>query len=94
MVAQSEKDYTANLNQFFNGKREVEIYGGRIDILTDKYAIEVERASKWKNAIGQSLWYSQHEKTQPGIILIMESAADYKYLCIFRSVCPPQFGFI
>lgn len=38
-------------------KIEVKCKGGRCDILTDKYAIEVDKASKWHEAIGQALHY-------------------------------------
>ena len=39
-------------------KTEVVLRGGRCDIVTKKYAIEVERASKWHEAIGQAAHYA------------------------------------
>lgn len=84
--AQSESDYSDQVNQYyFHGKREVHVKGGRIDILTDEYAIEVERAHKWKNAIGQALWYGQQENVKPGIVLLVLEPAEYKYLQMLNS---------
>jgi hypothetical protein len=86
LEAQSEADYSDQINQYyFQGQREVTVYGGRIDILTEKYAIEVERASKWKNAIGQALWYGQQTNKKPGIVLLVLSKAEYKYFQMLNS---------
>ena len=52
----------------------------RIDIFTEYYAIEVDFASKWAEAIGQALYYAAKTNTQPGILLIMENENDSRYL--------------
>jgi len=39
-------------------EKYLEDNSGRIDCLTDQYAIEVDFASKWAEAIGQALYYS------------------------------------
>ena len=57
-----EAFYRDALANFFKSKgisvkTEVKCQGGRCDILTDKYAIEVDKASKWHEAIGQALHY-------------------------------------
>lgn len=86
LIAQSESYYSDQINQYyFQGEREVSIYGGRVDILTEEYAIEVERADKWKNAIGQALWYGQQTNTQAGIVLLVLSKEDYKYFQMLNS---------
>jgi len=43
----------------------------RVDCLTDTYAIEVDFANKWAEAIGQSLYYSNETGKQAGILLIL-----------------------
>ena len=53
--------------------------GKRVDILTDKYAIEVDFARKFYEAVGQSLLYSARTDKLPGIILIVESKEDERY---------------
>ena len=53
----------------------------RVDCLTEKYAIEVDFASKWAESIGQSLHYAAMTGKEPGIIIIMENPEkDWKHL--------------
>lgn len=85
LTAQLEADYITVLARHLGGTREVPVTSGRVDILTDTYAIEVERAAKWKNSIGQSLWYGQQTLKKPGIILLIESAAERKYAIQLQS---------
>jgi len=79
LQAQLEADYIKALALRLNGRTEVTVTSGRIDILTDAHAIEVERAAKWKNSIGQALWYGLQTNKTPGIILLIESPAQRKY---------------
>lgn len=79
LLAQSEADYTSALAGYLGGQTEVSVRDGRVDIVTDTHAIEVERARKWKEAIGQALWYGLQTNRRPGIILIKEAAGDYIY---------------
>lgn len=44
----------------------------RVDLLNDEYAIEVDYAHKWAEAIGQSLYYSNLTGKKPGIILFVK----------------------
>lgn len=60
----------------------------RIDMVTSRYAIEVDWAPKWAEAIGQSLYYSLVSGLDPGIILLvknMKKEARYVYRC--QTVC-------
>lgn len=60
---------------------EVVLKGGsRVDCLTETHAVEVEFAPKWKEAIGQSLYYAKKTGKKPGIVLIKERPEDQKYL--------------
>ena len=52
----------------------------RVDILTEYYAIEVDFATKWAEAIGQALFYAAKTNSKPGILLIMEYETDTRYL--------------
>ena len=52
----------------------------RVDVVTDEYAVEVDFAHKWYQAIGQSLHYSLQTKKEPGIVLISKSNKDDKYI--------------
>ncbi len=80
-----EAYYIGKLAEQLDGESEVTIKGGRIDILTDNHAIEVEWASKWKQSIGQALWYAMQKDTKPGIILLMKKPDDYIYFTMLNS---------
>lgn len=58
------------------GLKKVRVPDGRVDIGTETHAIEVEFASKWKNAIGQALWYAMQTNKKAGIVVIVENARD------------------
>jgi hypothetical protein len=56
-------------------------YGTYVDCLTDIYAVEAEYDYNWKEAIGQSLHYSEATKKLPAILFIkrLESKKNYLY---------------
>ena len=83
--AQSEADYIRTIAAHWGAETEVAVASGRVDILTDAYAIEVERASKWKNAIGQSLWYGLQKDRAAGIVLLVTQPSEYKYFLQLNS---------
>ena len=85
LYAQTESDYIRMLGEYMGGELEESIPNGRIDILTDQYAIEVEFAAKWKNSIGQALWYALNTQHQPAIILILESQEDNRLAIMLES---------
>ncbi|MEM6319884.1 MAG: hypothetical protein AAF960_19585 [Bacteroidota bacterium] len=78
-TAQKEKDYSDAFQKTLGGQREYAVTSGYVDLLTETHAIEVEYANKWKQAIGQALWYGQQTLKKPGIILILRTKSDYKY---------------
>lgn len=81
-----EKTFTKRIAEKLGGKLEVGVQSGRVDILNETHAIEVEFARKWKNSIGQALWYGIQTGKQPGIVLILEnSRKDYKYTVQLQS---------
>jgi len=75
-VLRTEKDYQIAFNRvYFKGKAkmEVSVKYGRIDLLTDDYAIEVDSLEKFHEAIGQVLHYAKETGKKPGIaFFIME----------------------
>ena len=82
-----EKHYqTEFAKQFANAKLEVIAPDGtRCDILTDEYAIEVDFAKKWSEAVGQSLNYALQFNKKAGILLIV-GEKDYKYYLRLNSI--------
>lgn len=83
-----ESAYQANFAKTIpNAQTEVVAPDGtRCDILTDEYAIEVDFADKWAEAIGQSLNYAIQFNKRAGIVLIIESQNDYKYVIRLNSI--------
>lgn len=77
LLAQHESWYIETIAKQLNGQTEVPVENGRIDIVTQTHAIEVERAATWKHAIGQSLWYALQKNLSPGIVLIVLNSEDY-----------------
>lgn len=80
-----EADYSDKIQSLIGGQREYTVTSGRVDILTETNAIEVEWANKWKDAIGQSLWYGVQTNRAPLIVLIMRREKDYKYFLQLNS---------
>ncbi len=85
LLGQNESYYSDRIAVELDGKREVKVKGGRVDILTEDYAIEVKKAPHWKHAIGQALWYAQQTNKMPGIILIMQNSRERKYGIMLQS---------
>lgn len=81
----SEKDYSDYIQTLIGGEREYSVESGRVDLLTDEFAFEIEWARKWKEAIGQTIWYALQTNRKPAIILIMETKSDYKYFVQLNS---------
>lgn len=67
-----ERWYQQQAAEVMKGRMEVRVPDGRVDIVTADHAIEVEFSAKWKNAIGQALWYAQQTGKPAGIVLILE----------------------
>lgn len=74
-----EADFVKIIVDKIGGKTEVPVQSGRVDILTDEYAIEVDFANKWKQSIGQAMWYGFQTGKKPGIILIIKHKSQLKY---------------
>ena len=81
----SENDWSDYIQKLIGGQREYSVESGRVDLLTEEFSFEVEWANKWKNSIGQSLWYALQTNKKPGIILLIRSEKDYKYFIQLNS---------
>jgi hypothetical protein len=75
-----EKEWVESLRQELNGRSEVSIEHGRIDIVTDTYAIEVEFFHKWQEGLGQALHYGDVSGKIPTLALIEEDKLKSDYL--------------
>ncbi|MBI2442253.1 MAG: hypothetical protein HYV35_12900 [Lentisphaerae bacterium] len=72
-----ESDWQVAFNaKVTHGKLEAETPTGRIDILTDTHAIEVEHARNYRAGIKQALQYAGATKKKPGLALIMDGVQD------------------
>lgn len=54
----------------WQGATEKRVEGGRIDVLTDQYAIEVDFPHKWHEGLGQALHYSNVSGKQGMLAII------------------------
>lgn len=60
--------------------------GTRVDCMAGEYAVEVDFAPKFYEAIGQSLFYALKTGRQAGIVIILENGTDGKYMDRLYSV--------
>lgn len=61
------------LSRRWKGRTEQRIEGGRIDVLTDRYAVEVEFPHKWHEGLGQALHYANASGKQ-GVLAVIAYA--------------------
>ena len=61
----NEAWYVDKLQEQVGGKKEVRCPYGRADLATSNLVIEVDFLDKFKEGIGQSLWYSWHGGKKP-----------------------------
>ena len=85
----TERQYQEYANKEFKGVIEKRLIDHtRVDIFVEgEYAIEVDFAKKWYEAIGQASHYSLLTETPPAILLIIQTDDDMKYLKKCRKVC-------
>lgn len=76
-----EKYYQKKFCDMQNGVMEYRLKDKtRVDCLTDEYAVEVDWARKWAEAVGQSLYYAHMSHKKPAIVLIARKKKDKKYI--------------
>ena len=64
----------------WHGETEHGIEGGRIDVLTEKEAIEVEFIHKWHEGVGQALHYGSATKRQGVLAIVVSAQSEDKLL--------------
>ena len=52
----------------------------RVDCLLPGFAVEVDYAHKWAEAMGQALHYARMTGRMPGVLLILHRPADERYV--------------
>lgn len=63
------------------GRVEVTLKDGtRADCLTETHAIEYDWAHKWAEAVGQAMHYARVTGKKPGVVLILKTEADQRYV--------------
>lgn len=72
-VSPQEKEtvWSAALARKLSGSTEYPVQNGRVDVLTEQYAIEVERLEKWHEGIGQSSHYGLETGKVPCLAIIV-----------------------
>lgn len=67
-----ETEWSSKLAEALGGRTEVSVPNGRIDVLTNQNAIEVERLKKWHEGIGQAAHYSSETGEIGCLALVLE----------------------
>lgn len=82
-----EADWSEALAAFLFGRTEVATDHGRVDVLTDRFAIEVDRLAKWHEAIGQASHYAGTTNKRPAIALIILPGDNTQKLELVEDTC-------
>ena len=78
---QKESYYQHKFAVAIGGQTEVRLANGtRADIVTDKYAIEVDFGAKWAESIGQALSYGIQLEKQAGVLLVISGEDEIRFL--------------
>ena len=88
--APSEREWQKQLAPKYAALMEHQLWDRtRVDLLNSEYAIEIDFAKKWAEAIGQALYYAEMTGKKPGIILLVKTdlAADAKFVYRCQTVC-------
>jgi hypothetical protein len=78
---QRESYYQEEFAKVLGGETEVVLSDRtRVDIVTDKYAIEVDFGYKWAESVGQSLYYEKMLDKQAGVLLVVEGREEERFI--------------
>ena len=84
-----ESHYRDKLAVIEDGKREVPVPSGYIDVLTDTELIEVKCHTGWKEAIGQTLAYGHYYPDHQKRIHLVFPNDDAVDISMVQQVCSP-----
>lgn len=85
-----ESAWSDALSKKMDGLREKHVSSGRIDVLTQDLAIEVEKIDKWHEGIGQALHYGLYSGKHPTLAIITyppRNQGDKDTLDVIEKVC-------
>ena len=73
--------------QSIGGQAEKSVELGRVDVVTSHYAIEVDFIAKWKEGMGQALYYADATDLVPVLAVIIEAEPEEEILATIDSLC-------
>jgi hypothetical protein len=82
-----ESEWSEALAAVLGGRTEAATDHGRVDVLTDRFAIEVDRLAKWHESIGQASHYSETTKKRPAVALIVLPTDTFDKLELIEATC-------
>jgi len=83
----SERDWCERLADKYGAETEVMLWDrSRCDLVTETEAIEVDRAKKWAEAIGQGQYYGLVLRKQPAVLLLVEDGEE-RFVWRCQAVC-------
>ncbi|MAT39865.1 MAG: hypothetical protein CL946_09710 [Ectothiorhodospiraceae bacterium] len=65
-----EAKWTEALSARIEGETEVQVDRGRVDVMTDNYAIEIDFLKKWHEGLGQAIHYGD-ESPHIGVLALI-----------------------
>lgn len=83
----NERDYVDAVRSVLGGNTEVRATFGRIDILNDHYAIEVDFLNKYHEGIGQALHYGKAANKIPTLALILRDGVVSDKVFYIHKLC-------
>ena len=77
-----EKTYQKQFCEQIGGGTEYYLLdrSGRVDCITNEYAIEVDFANKYTEGVTQALYYGMKTNRKSGLLLIVEDDSERKYV--------------
>lgn len=84
----SEIQFTKKIAAAIDGVTEFRLRDdSRVDILTDKHAVEGDWAHKWPEGVGQCLYYAIMTARVPAILLLADIKKENRYIDRCHLVC-------
>jgi len=74
-----EREWNTALANRINGQSEVQIDQGRVDVMTDAYAIEIDFMKKWHEGLGQAIHYGD-ASNRIGVLALIQEKNHEKYI--------------
>ncbi|MAL02374.1 MAG: hypothetical protein CMI02_10305 [Oceanospirillaceae bacterium] len=73
----NEKEWTDALANKTQGQSEVQVDRGRVDVMTDYYAIEIDFIKKWHEGLGQAIHYGD-ESNRIGVLALIDETNGHE----------------